>query len=215
MTRSRRWWRRFAASPRASSRSASRQHCSVRVSGVARGGPVRTRLALVGLARAPALPSLAIAFVAVSVGLGGFALAYRATLIRGAADRLPTRSHSTRRSSPGRRLQHSARTRAALALAGARGRARCCRYAAPRRTTRADRRHGHGPGARRPRGAGFALIHGWRTSDGSAPLSSARPAAAAARRAARVPGPALPRGADVAGGAGVGPAPAVDGRADR
>ena len=53
---------------------------------VARRGPVMTRLAFVGLARAPGPPSLAIAFIAVSIGLGGFALAYRATLLRGAAD---------------------------------------------------------------------------------------------------------------------------------
>ncbi len=53
---------------------------------LARRGPVMTRLAFVGLARAPAAPSLAIAFIAVSIGLGGFALAYRATLLRGTAD---------------------------------------------------------------------------------------------------------------------------------
>jgi hypothetical protein len=51
-----------------------------------RRGPVMTRLAFVGLARAPAGPSLAIAFIAVSIGLGGFALAYRATLLRSTAD---------------------------------------------------------------------------------------------------------------------------------
>ena len=53
---------------------------------MARGGPVLTRLALVNLARSPGMPALAIAFVAVAVGLGGFALAYRSTLIRSAAD---------------------------------------------------------------------------------------------------------------------------------
>ncbi len=53
---------------------------------LARRGPVMTRLAFVGLARAPAAPSLAIAFIAVSIGLGGFALAYRATLLRGTSD---------------------------------------------------------------------------------------------------------------------------------
>lgn len=53
---------------------------------LAREGPVRLRLALVGLARAPGPASLAIAFLAVSTGLGGFALAYRATLLRGSAD---------------------------------------------------------------------------------------------------------------------------------
>ena len=49
-----------------------------------RAGPVIGRLALVGLARAPAAPSLAIAFIAVSTGLGAFALSYRATLERSA-----------------------------------------------------------------------------------------------------------------------------------
>jgi hypothetical protein len=53
---------------------------------LARRGPVTPRLALVSLARSPEAPSLAIAFIAVSIGLGGFALAYRATLLRGTAD---------------------------------------------------------------------------------------------------------------------------------
>jgi hypothetical protein len=53
---------------------------------LARRGPVMTRLALVDLARSPSAPALAIAFIAVSIGLGAFALVYRATLLRGAAD---------------------------------------------------------------------------------------------------------------------------------
>ena len=44
------------------------------------------RLALVSLARSPAAPSLAIAFISVSIGLGAFALSYRATLVRSTAD---------------------------------------------------------------------------------------------------------------------------------
>jgi hypothetical protein len=52
----------------------------------ARRGPVAVRVAFVGLAREPALPSLWVAFVAVVVGLGGFALCYRATLQRSASD---------------------------------------------------------------------------------------------------------------------------------
>ena len=52
----------------------------------ARRGPVAVRIAFVGLARRPALPSLWVAFVAVAVGLGGFALSYRATLERSASD---------------------------------------------------------------------------------------------------------------------------------
>ena len=42
-------------------------------------------------ARTPAAPSLAIAFIAVSIGLGGFALAYRATLLRATADQAANR----------------------------------------------------------------------------------------------------------------------------
>ncbi|MFZ0043485.1 MAG: hypothetical protein WAK93_19405, partial [Solirubrobacteraceae bacterium] len=53
---------------------------------VLRRGPVALRLAIVGLARAPTAPALAVAFVAVSIGLAGFALGYGATLERGAAD---------------------------------------------------------------------------------------------------------------------------------
>ena len=68
---------------------------------LARRGPPVVRLALVGLARAPGLPSLAIAFVAVSVGLGGFALAYRATLIRGSADQAADRVPLDATVSPG------------------------------------------------------------------------------------------------------------------
>lgn len=52
----------------------------------ARRGPVLVRLALAGLARSPQLPALVAAFIAVSAGLGGFALVYRATLQRGGAD---------------------------------------------------------------------------------------------------------------------------------
>ena len=58
---------------------------------IAGRAPVMGRLALVGLARSPAAPSLAIAFIAVSTGLGGFALAYRATLLRGTADQAADR----------------------------------------------------------------------------------------------------------------------------
>jgi predicted lysophospholipase L1 biosynthesis ABC-type transport system permease subunit len=42
---------------------------------VARRGPVLPRLALLNLARSPAVTALAIAFLAVATGLGGFALA--------------------------------------------------------------------------------------------------------------------------------------------
>ena len=58
---------------------------------VARGGPVLPRLALVNLARSAGVTALAIAFIAVATGLGGFALAYRSTLIRSAADQAADR----------------------------------------------------------------------------------------------------------------------------
>ncbi len=51
-----------------------------------RRGPLAVRLALVNLARAPGAAAGAAAFLTVSVGLGVFALSYRATLEREAAD---------------------------------------------------------------------------------------------------------------------------------
>jgi hypothetical protein len=51
-----------------------------------RHGPPLVQLAIVNLARAPTGPALAISFIAVSTGLGGFMLAFHATLLRGAAD---------------------------------------------------------------------------------------------------------------------------------
>src|SRR5690349_10580710 len=58
---------------------------------VARGGPVLARLAFVNLARSPGVQALAIAFIAVAIGLGGFALAYRSTLVGSAADQAADR----------------------------------------------------------------------------------------------------------------------------
>ncbi len=52
----------------------------------ARRGPLAMRLALVNLARAPGAAAGTAAFLTVSVGLGVFALSYRATLAREAAD---------------------------------------------------------------------------------------------------------------------------------
>ncbi len=52
----------------------------------ARRGPLPVRLALVDLARAPGAAAGAAAFLTISVGLGVFALSYRATLSREAAD---------------------------------------------------------------------------------------------------------------------------------
>ena len=50
-----------------------------------RGEPRRSvpvRLALIGLARGPLAPSLAIAFLAITTSVGGFALSLRATISR-------------------------------------------------------------------------------------------------------------------------------------
>ena len=159
---------------------------------LARRGPVLVRLALVGLARAPALPSLAIAFVAVSIGLGGFALAYRATLLRGVADQAADQVPLDAIVSPGQDF------RTPLELAPlARWRALASGTVWTVRRTDANYASGGGtvtvPALGIPGGA-LPLIHGWRTSDGSAPLTLL------ARRLrppgpVRLPGPVLPAGA--------------------
>ncbi len=159
---------------------------------VTRGGPVRTRLAFVGLARAPSLPSAAIAFVAVSVGLGGFSLAYRATLVRGAADQAADRVPLDAIISPGPDFSTP------LQLAALpRWRALARGVVLPVRRTEANYSSGGAavtvPALGVP-AAGLALIHGWRASDGSAPL------AVLARRLrppgpVRVAGPVLPAAA--------------------
>ena len=94
---------------------------------MARSGPVLPRLALVNLARSPAVPALVIAFIAVATGLGGFALAYRSTLIRSAADQAAERRPARRSRLAGAGFQHPARGGSASALAGARVRPRAAR----------------------------------------------------------------------------------------
>ena len=158
----------------------------------ARRGPVIPRLALVGLARSPVQPSLAIAFVAVSVGLGGFALAYRATLARGAADQAADSVPVDAIVSGGQDFVTP------LELAPlSRWRALARGTVLPVRRTEANYTSGAGtvtvPALGVP-AAGLTLIHGWRTSDGSAPL----PVLARRLRPSgpvRVPGPVLPPGA--------------------
>ena len=56
-----------------------------------RSGSVTARLALVSLARSGGPAAAAIAFMAVSTALAGFALSFRATLIRGTADQAANR----------------------------------------------------------------------------------------------------------------------------
>ena len=159
---------------------------------VARGGPVLARLALVNLARSPAVPALAIAFIAVAVGLGGFALAYRSTLIRSAADQAADRVPLDALVSPGPDFSTP------LELAPLqRWQALAAGPVLPIRRTDANYTSGAGtvtvPALGVP-AAGLIQIHGWRESDGSAPL------AVLARRLApagpvRSPGPMLPAGA--------------------
>ena len=135
------------------------------------------------------MPSLAIAFIAVAVGLGGFALAYSSTLIRSAADQAADRVPLDALVSPGADfstpLELAPLQRWQALAAGA---------VLPIRRTDANYTSGAGtvtvPALGVP-AAGLIQIHGWRESDGSAPL------AALARRLeptgpVRLPGPMLP-----------------------
>ncbi|MGB9185875.1 MAG: hypothetical protein WCB67_17620, partial [Solirubrobacteraceae bacterium] len=156
---------------------------------LSRDGPPILRLALIGLARAPAAPALAIAFIAVSTGLGGFALGYRATLARSqadaAADQVPLDALVAPGPSYATPLQRAplARWRA---LAGG-------RVLPIRRTDASFAVNGAAvtvPALGVP-ASGLGLIGGWRSGDGSAPL------AALGRRLrpsgpVRAPGPELP-----------------------
>ena len=158
---------------------------------VARGGPVLARLALVNLARSPEVPALAIAFIAVAVGLGGFALAYSSTLIRSAADQAADQVPLDALISPGPDFSTP------LELAPLpRWQALAAGSVLPVRRTDANYTSGGGtvtvPALGIP-ADGLIQIHGWRDSDGSAPLTTL------ARRLAptgpvRVPGPMLPAG---------------------
>ena len=152
-------------------------------------GPVLTRLALVSLARSPAAPSLAIAFIAVSTGLGGFALAYRATLLRGTADQAADQVPLDAIVAPGPDFT----TPLELAPAG-RWHALAGGPVFPVRRTDATFESGGAtttvPALGVP-AAALDNLHGWRAGDGSAPI------ARLARRLAppgptRTPGPALP-----------------------
>jgi hypothetical protein len=156
---------------------------------VARGGPVVARLALVNLARSPGVAALAIAFIAVATGLGGFALAYSSTLIGSAADQAADRVPLDALVSPGpdfsTPLELAPLHRWQALAAGA---------VLPVRRTDANYTTGGGtvtvPAFGIPADE-LIQIHGWRESDGSAPLT------ALARRLeppgpVRVPGPMLP-----------------------
>jgi hypothetical protein len=156
-----------------------------------RRGPLVVRLALVSLTRAPAAPSLAVAFVAVSVGLGGFTLAYRATLVRGSADQAADQVPLDATISP------TADFDSPLGMAPlAQWRSLSGGEVLPVRRTQAtyasDAATVTVPALGVP-AAGLTQIHGWRTGDGSAPI-----AVLAARLTppgpSRIPGPLLPAG---------------------
>jgi hypothetical protein len=169
---------------------------------VARGGPVLARLALVNLARSPGVQALAIAFIAVATGLGGFALAYRSTLVRSAADQAADRVPLDALVSPGPDFStplEVAPLQRWQALAASANPARAKQDSAVLPVRRTDANYASGGGtvtvpALGVPANGLTLIRGWRESDGSAPL------AALARRLepagpVRVPGPLLPAGA--------------------
>ncbi len=158
---------------------------------VARSGPVLPRLALVNLARSPGVPALVIAFIAVATGLGGFALGYRSTLIRSAADQAADRVPLDALVSPGpdfsTPLEVAPLQRWQALASGA---------VLPIRRTDANYTSGGEtltvPALGIP-ADGLTRIHGWRESDGSAPLP------VLARRLeptapVRVAGPMLPAG---------------------
>jgi hypothetical protein len=158
---------------------------------VARNGPVLPRLALVNLARSPGVPALVIAFIAVATGLGGFALGYRSTLIRSAADQAADSVPLDALVSPGPDFSTP------LGLAPLqRWQALASGAVLPVRRTDANYTSGGGtvtvPALGIP-ADGLTRIHGWRDSDGSAPLP------VLARRLeptdpVRVAGPMLPAG---------------------
>jgi hypothetical protein len=166
---------------------------------VARGGPVLARLAFVNLARSPGVQALAIAFIAVAIGLGGFALAYRSTLVRSAADQAADRVPLDALVSPGPDFSTPLEVAPlqrwqALAASANSTRANSSSAVLPIRRTDANYASGGGTVTVPALGVpadGLTRIRGWRESDGSAPL------AALARRLeptgpVRVPGPMLP-----------------------
>jgi hypothetical protein len=156
---------------------------------ISRRGSLDLRLALIGLERARGIGALAVSFLAISVGLAGFGLAFRATLIRGAADQAADHVPLDALVSAGSTLDSP------LQLAPlARWQALSHGSVFPVRRTQASYPSGEGtqdvPVLGVP-AAALPLIHGWRSSDGPAPL-----AGLAARLRppgpARTPGPVLP-----------------------
>lgn len=148
---------------------------------IARRGPVMTRLAFVGLARAPGPPSLAVAFIAVSIGLGGFALAYRATLLRGASDQAANQVPLDATVSAGADFTTPLEASSPAAWAHLAGGS-----VAPVRRTQASFVTGANSVTVPALGVPAAVIprlHGWRSGDSSVPLTTL---------ARRLVSPALP-----------------------
>ncbi len=162
---------------------------------VARGGPVLPRLALINLARSPGTAALAIAFIAVTTGLGGFALAYRSTLIRSASDQAAEQVPLDALVSAGPTfttpLELASLTKWQALAGGA---------VLPVRRTDANYASGGQtvtvPAIGLPAG-GLTLIHGWRAQRRLGPAGPARRAARAVR-----PGPDAGTGAPAPAPAG-------------
>jgi hypothetical protein len=134
-----------------------------------RSGSVTVRLALISLARSGGPAAAAIAFMAVSTALAGFALSFRATLIRGTADQAANRVPLDALISPGPDFATP------LEVAPlARWHALSHGAVFPVRRTQATYVGGAASVTVPMLGvpaAGLASIHGWRSGDGSAGLS--------------------------------------------
>jgi hypothetical protein len=152
-------------------------------------GSVAARLALVSLSRAGGPAAAAIAFMAVSTALAGFALSFRVTLVRGAADQAADRVPLDALIAPGQSF-----TRPTDVEPLSRWRALSQGAVFPVRRTEATYLSGPAsvtvPMLGVPSPA-IGLIHGWRASDGSAPLPVLAKRLVPAD-AARSPGPLLP-----------------------
>jgi hypothetical protein len=160
---------------------------------LSRVAPLGVRLALVNLARAPSGPSLAVAFLTITVALGGFAIVYRATLLRGVADQAADRVPLDATVAAGRTFVTPLQ-----AAPVSRWRALASGQVLP-----VDRTEASYPSTGETTtvpaiglpARGLELLHGWRAGDGSAPPT------VLARRLrwsgrARNPGPLLPRAAE-------------------